>query len=75
VSDAKPNISEIFEAKRREIDAAGLCQWSYNWPAPTGCIWCDKGHEPIQSSVSDKMVHTGMRTIEDRVICTRKPRP
>ena len=37
----------------------------------TGCVWCDKGHTPIQSSVSDKMVHTGMRTVDDRVVCKR----
>jgi hypothetical protein len=25
-------ISRLFDAKRQEIDATGLCQWGYNDP-------------------------------------------
>ena len=66
--DRVPTVEERIAQNEAEIKAnLAVLRRMVN----SGCVWCDKGYVPIQSSVSDKMVHTGMRTIQDRVVCTK----
>ena len=58
------NLAEIIAKKTAEIEALGLCKWTYNKP----CRWCADGYEAIPSSVSDAMVHPN--TTIGRVVCS-----
>jgi hypothetical protein len=55
------SLEQLIAQKTREIESLGACRWGYR------CPYCIEGYVPIQSSVTDAMVHPD--TPVGRVIC------